>query len=166
MKISGKRRNYSNATGRVAEVRFIRAAKKKGLTVSKSSRNDDMHKHVDYWVALSETKEWGVDVKGNNLPDEIWCEFKNVSGNPGWMYGGSAIIAFDMPEEGGFSIVSREELASFCETNVSDEFVSSKEDAYLKKYTRKDRQDVITILKLHDLKSLNSYRVWLYDDRY
>ena len=82
------------------------------------------------------------------------------------MYGGATIIAFDMPEEGGFAIVDREELAFFCEKHVSNEVVTDKRQAYLKKYTRKDRMDVITILKLHDLKSLMSYRVWDYDQRY
>jgi hypothetical protein len=111
--MNNSRRRYSNATGRVAEVRF-----------------------------------------------------KNVQGKPGWMYGGATIIAFDMPEEGGFAIVDREELAFFCEKHVSSEVVTDKRQAYLKKYTRKDRQDVITILKLHDLKSLMSYRVWEYDKAY
>lgn len=165
-KISNKRRNYSSSTGRVAEIRFIRAARHKGLLVTKSNHTEDRHEHIDYWLALSNQKKWGVDVKGNNLPDEIWCEFKNVAGNPGWMYGGAAIIAFDMPEEGGFSIVSREELAFFCESHVKDEYVDDKKDAYLKKYTREGRQDVITKLKLHDIKSLVSYRVWLYDKDY
>lgn len=151
----------------MAEVRFLRSARAKGLFVTKSSRNEDMHQHIDYWLAMSESgSRWGVDVKGNNLPDEIWCEFKNVAGNPGWMYGGATIIAFDMPEEGGFSIVDREELALFCEKHVKDEAVTNKKDAYLKKYTRKDRQDVITILKLHDIKTLVSYRVWDYDQNY
>ena len=73
-----------------------------------------MHSHIDYWLAMNpDGKKWGVDVKGNNLPDEIWVEFKNVRGNDGWLYGGATIIAFDMPEEGGFSIVDREELAFF-----------------------------------------------------
>jgi hypothetical protein len=151
----------------MAEVRFQRSARAKGLFVTKSSRNEDMHQHIDYWLAMSESgSKWGVDVKGNNLPDEIWCEFKNVAGNPGWMYGGATIIAFDMPEEGGFSIVDREELALFCEKNVKDEAVTDKKNAYLKRYTRKDRQDVITILKLHDIKTLVSYRVWEYDQNY
>jgi hypothetical protein len=151
----------------MAEVRFQRSARAKGLFVTKSSRNEDMHQHIDYWLAMSESgSKWGVDVKGNNLPDEIWCEFKNVAGNPGWMYGGATIIAFDMPEEGGFSIVDREELALFCEKHVKDEAVTNKKDAYLKRYTRKDRQDVITILKLHDIKTLLSYRVWDYDQKY
>tara|TARA_Y100000114_G_scaffold155773_1_gene180822 strand:+ start:2617 stop:3120 length:504 start_codon:yes stop_codon:yes gene_type:complete len=167
MTISSKRRAYSGSTGRVAEVRFVRCARNKGLMVSKSSHTEDRHSHIDYWLAMkADGTRWGVDVKGNNLPDEIWCEFKNVAGNPGWMYGGATIIAFDMPEEGGFSIVDRQELAFFCEKHVSDEVVTKKENAYLKKYTRKDRQDVITRLKLHDLKTLISYRVWEYDQRY
>jgi len=151
----------------MAEVRFIRAARNKGLLVTKSSHTEDIHQHIDYWLAMNhDGRKWGVDVKGNNLPDEIWVEFKNVRGNDGWLYGGATIIAFDMPEEGGFAIVDREELAFFCEKHVRDEKVTKKSEAYLRKYTRKDRQDVISVLKLHDLKSLMSYRVWEYDQKY
>jgi hypothetical protein len=151
----------------MAEVRFLRAARNKGLLVTKSSHTEDRHQHIDYWLAMSnDGTKWGVDVKGNNLPDEIWVEFKNVQGKPGWMYGGAAIIAFDMPEEGGFAIVDRQELAFFCEKNVLDEAVTDKRQAYRKKYTRKDRQDVISILRLYDLQSLVSYRVWEYDKNY
>ena len=164
--ISQNRRKYSSATGRVAEVRFIRAAEKLGFQVTKGSRKDDMHLHIDYWLAHSGSSTWGVDVKGNNLPDEIWCEFKNVAGNPGWMYGGAEIIAFDMPEEGGFSVVDRVELKDYCEKTVEDVFVSNKKDAYKKKYTRKDRADVITRLNLLDIKLLDSYRVWDYSKEF
>ena len=164
--VSQSRRKYSSATGRVAEVRFIRAAEQLGFQVTKGTRKDDMHLHVDYWIAHGDSKKWGVDVKGNNLPDEIWCEFKNVQGNPGWMYGGSNIIAFDLPEEGGFSIVNTRELKEYCETNVSDEMVDHKSKAYKKMYSRKDRDDVITKLKLSDLKTLLSYRVWKYFSDY
>lgn len=164
--ISQSRRNYSSATGRVAEVRFIRAAEKLNFQVTKGSRRDDIELHIDYWLQHRGESVWGVDVKGNNLPDEIWCEFKNVAGNPGWMYGGAAIIAFDMPEEGGFSVVSRQELAEYCEKVVEDVFVDHKRDAYKKKYTRKDRADVITKLNLLDIKLLDSYRVWEYFDDY
>ena len=157
----------SFSIGRMSEARFVRAAERLGLTVEKSTPQEDMHDHIDYWLAVErDGSRWGVDVKGNNMPDEIGCEFKNVRGKPGWMYGGASIIAFDMPEEGGFSIVDREELAFFCEKHVRDEKVTDKQNAYLKRYTRKDREDVISILKLHDLKSLMSYRVWEYDQRY
>ena len=161
-----ERTRYSSATGRVAEIRFLRAARNRGLLVKKSSHTEDMHDHVDYWLALKDGGRWGVDVKGNNLPDEIWIEFKNVSGEKGWLYGGAFLIAFDMPEEGGFAIVDRHELAFFCEKHVKNEVVSNKRDAYLKKYTRKNRGDSITMLKLHDIKTLVSYRVWEYDKNY
>lgn len=166
MKVGAKRKAYSSSTGRVAEVRFVRAARKKGLLVTKSSHTEDRHEHIDYWLAMDNESRWGVDVKGNNLPDEIWVEFKNVAGKRGWLYGGASIIAFDMPEEGGFSIVDRQELALFCEKHVKDEVVKDRKNAYLKKYTRRDRQDVISILKLNDIKTLKSYRVWEYDKEY
>jgi hypothetical protein len=159
------RRSYSNSTGRMAEVRFKRAAEKLGFKVMRAKPKEDMHQHIDYWLLYSDRKH-AVDVKGNNLPDEIWCEFKNVRGNPGWMYGNAHIIAFDMPEEGGFVIVDRQELAFWCEKHVKDEVVTDKRDAYLKKYTRRDRQDVITKLNLRDLNLLQSYRVWPYETDY
>jgi hypothetical protein len=82
------------------------------------------------------------------------------------MYGNAHIIAFDMPEEGGFSVVDRQELAFWCEKHVKDEVVKDKKDAHLKKYTRRDRQDVITRLNLEDIKMLQSYRVWPYETDY
>ncbi len=89
-----------------------------------------------------------------------------MQGKHGWMYVGATIIAFDMPEEGGFCIVNRDELRTWCEDKVSDEKVSNKTDAYLKKYTRKDRLDEITKVNLKDIKQLESYRVWRYDKNY
>ena len=167
MNIKPSRSEYQSSTGRVAEIRFLRAARNKGLLVTKSSHTEDIHEHIDYWLAMSPTgKRWGVDVKGNNLPDQIWCEFQNVRGDKGWLYGGATIIAFDMPEEGGFAIVDRQELAFFCEKHVSDETVTKYKNAYLKRYTREGKKDVISLLKLHDIKTLVSYRVWEYDRKY
>lgn len=161
-----KRRAYSNTTGRMAEERFKRAAETMGMTVEKSSRDEDINGHVDYWLSLEGNGRWGVDVKGNNLPDEIWVEFSNVNGNPGWMYGDAYVIAFDMPEEGGFCVVDREDLLEYCENNVSKSRVYDKAKAYKKRYTRKDRDDVISLLHLKDLKSLITYRVWKYKTKY
>ena len=166
VKISNARRSFSMKTGRDAEIRFKRAAEALGLEVTKSTRQEDKELHVDYWMALDGKGHWGVDVKGNNRPDEIWCEFKNVGGNLGWMYGEATVIAFDMPEAGGFCIVNRGELATYCEENVSDEAVTHKRNDYKNKYTRKDRKDVITILHLSDIQTLDSYRVWEYFNDY
>ena len=106
-------------------------------------------------------------MKGNNLPDEIWVELMNVSGNPGWLYGGAKIIAFDMPEEGGFSIVDRVDLLHYTEAELVDAtIVANKRDAYKQKYRRKDRLDLITKLNLHDLRVLDTYRVWRYSKEF
>ena len=115
-KVSKSRRAYSGATGRMAEVRFVRAARNKGLLVTKSSHTEDIHQHIDYWLAMNaDGNRWGVDVKGNNLPDEIWVEFKNVRGNDGWLYGGASIIAFDMPEDCYFEV-----SVFFCRKTTTD----------------------------------------------
>ena len=156
------RRKYSSTTGRVAEARFERAAESLGLKVVKSQKSQDRHMHVDYWLSHENGSNHGVDVKGNNLPDEIWCEFQNVNGNPGWMYGHAKIIAFDMPEAGGFCIVNPKDLQRYCENNVEDVIVTEKSQAYRKKYQRNGRQDLITRLQLSDLKRIGSYRVWDY----
>tara|TARA_S200002703_G_scaffold23811_1_gene20680 strand:- start:3359 stop:3850 length:492 start_codon:yes stop_codon:yes gene_type:complete len=160
--ISPERRSYSMAAGRHAERRFVDACEKLGMTVTKSTQQEDRFDHVDFWLGYNGRPCGGVDVKGNNLPDEIWCEFKNISGNKGWMYGKAAVIAFDMPEEGGFCIVDRQQLADYCERETSEEQVKNKRDAYKKRYTRKDRKDCITKLHLKDLKEIESYRVWPY----
>lgn len=159
--ISRRRRDYSSTTGRVSEVRFKRAAEALGFDVAKSSKGSDIHHHIDFHMTMG-NKTWSVDVKGNNLPDEIWCEFKNVHGRDGWMRGRASIIAFEMPEEGGFCVVNRDKLLEWCNENISDVLVDSKDMAYKKKYTRANRKDVVTKIYLDDLRSIESFRVWKY----
>ena len=136
--VSRKRHKQSWRDGNIAATRYKRACP----DARKSNEYEDINLHVDFWHG-----DKGVDVKGNNLPDEIWVEFKNVRGKDGGLYGGARILAFDMPEEGGFSIVDRQQLAFFCEKHVRNEKVTDKRNAYLKRYTRKDREDVISKLK-------------------
>jgi len=161
MKLSEKRMDYSLSTGRVAEVRFRRACEHMGLLVKKASRETDMKHHIDFFMSQGD-KTWSADVKGNNLPDEIYCEFINVRGDKGWMQGAANVIAFDMPEVGGFCIVKRMELLEWCNRNVEDVFVTHRRDAYRKKYTRPGRRDVITKIHIEDLISMDSYRVLKY----
>ena len=78
----------------------MRAAEALGLQVQKSSRNEDINDHVDYWLAYNSVSRWGVDVKGNTLPDAIWVELRNVHGKPGWLPGGATIVAVERPEDG------------------------------------------------------------------
>lgn len=161
MNLSQERINYSRSTGRVSEVRFRRACEYLGLYVKKASKQIDMKHHIDFFMSKGD-KTWSADVKGNNLPDEIYCEFINVRGDKGWMQGAANVIAFEMPEAGGFCIVKRIELLEWCNENVEDVFVDDKRHAYRKKYTRPGRRDVITMIHLEDLMTMDSYRVWKY----
>lgn len=129
--------------------------------VRKATSKEDMFMHIDYWH-----EDRGVDVKGNNLPDEIWIEFKNVRGNHGWLFGEATTIAFDMPELTGFVVVDRLELADYCKQNVDFSCKVPRSQAYKKVYQRDGRKDMITKLCLQDLQTLDSYRVIEYCQTY
>ena len=148
--VSIGRRKRSWRNGNIAATRYERCFP----DARKSSTQEDIHMHVDYWH-----DDVGVDVKGNNLPDEIWVEMKNVKGNPGWVFGEATFIAFDMPEVHGFVFVARQELQDYCKINVDFSMLVSKADAYKRCYQRKDRKDLITKLVLQDLQELPSYRI-------
>ena len=60
--VSKGRLRRSWRDGGVSATRYERACP----DAVKSSRDEDIKMHVDYWHG-----EDGVDVKGNNLPDEI-----------------------------------------------------------------------------------------------
>lgn len=152
-----QRRIRSWRDGSLAALRYERKYPK----ARKATRSEDIYMHVDYWHG-----DIGVDVKGNNLPDEIWVELKNVRGEPGWVFGQATYIAFDMPEVCGFVFVEREELKQYCKQNVDFSQYVEKNDAYKKCYRRKDRKDIITLLALSDLQDMDSYQVVNYCTTY
>lgn len=156
--ISKARRKQSWRDGGVSATRYDRAFK----DVRKSTREEDIELHVDFWHGND-----GVDVKGNNLPDEVWVEFRNVNGDLGWLLGKAKWIAFEMCEVGGFIRVEREELLQWCLKNVDfNEYVLLKEDAYRKIYQRIGREDKITKLAIHDLRELKSCEIIEYNMSY
>jgi len=148
--VSVDRWKTSRRDGAVAATRYERC----NPGIRKSTREEDIHMHIDYW-----DDDQGVDVKGNNLPDEIWIEFKNVRGAHGWLFGEAKSIAFDMPELAAFVVVDREELKDYCKVNVDFHGTVAKKDAYKRCYSRRDREDLITMLVLEDLQQLESYNV-------
>jgi len=163
--VTQRRRDYSNRQGNESARLFVDACRAIGYEARKSTREEDMYDHIDYWVKRknhrNEDIESGVDVKGGNHPHCVWVEFKNVIGKKGWMYGEAEFIAFEMPEENGFVVVRRKELADYAELVVEKTFVP-KAEAYRKLYQRAGRQDVISLLYLDDLKELKSYKALRY----
>ena len=159
--VSRGRWNYSRKEGTRSEDRFVSACEARGYTTKKSTREEDINLHIDYYVDRGQREAVSVDVKGGNHPHTIWVEFKNVRGNAGWMYGKADWIAFELPEVGGFAMVLRSELATLAEEIVEPVFVS-KQAADRKLYQRKDRKDVISRLWLEDIQQCESYNILKY----
>jgi len=152
--------------GQSGEDRFAAAVADAGYEIRKASFNENVYKHIDFYVDSS-NGTFAVDVKaqkrasrGSKAYDNkyTWIEFKNVQGRKGWLYGEADKIAFEGPN--GFSIVSREELVTLCESLVDREaFVSSAGRAINKVYTRNGRKDVISRIETSQIESLPSCRL-------
>ena len=143
---------YTNST----ENNFHTEAEKRGYIVNKSSPSQDMYDHIDFYIEKN-GKPFSVDVKGrkktarrNNSFDNVytWVEFKNVRGNPGWLYGQADCIVFEREKD--YLLMNRQPLLNFCMDKVEDVYVDTPAEAIYKYYTRKTRKDVISRIKLSD----------------
>lgn len=147
-KISKGRWATSFKTGKQAEKVFSELMAKKGLEVVKSNRNDDIHKHIDFYV-----DGVGFDVKGNRHLDCIWLEIQNVRGKDGWLKGKAKFIAFDIKELNCFCFYRRTDLLKY--VMQFKETTTYKTD-YLKWYSRSKwgRDDKIIKVKHEHIKHL------------
>ena len=146
--------------GWITENNFRKEAESKNYLVTKSTRNDDMHKHIDFHLKKN-GQSFSVDVKSRKkasrsnakFDDEYtWVEFENVRGNRGWLYGDADYIVFEQEDE--YIFINRAKLLKFCLNAVSDKYVNNSTQAIYKKYQRFGRKDVISRIKLsHALES-------------
>ena len=92
------------------------------------------------------------------LLELIWIEFMNVSGKAGWLYGKADCICFQCKD--GFLFVGRKKLAEKCEQLVGykkEEITlenSGPKKGMYKLCTRKNRKDIITMIKKEDVLSI------------
>jgi len=150
-----KRNQVQIDAGKKAEQRFKKMMEARGVKVEKSTDEEDMKKHIDYYIS-SDEYESSVDVKcmksisrKNPKPQDkyIWVEFMNVGGEPGWLYGEAQFIAFETKD--GFAMVDREKLIRYCDSVVDKtQSVSEPEDAVNKVYRRSGNKDSMTLLEL------------------
>jgi uncharacterized protein (UPF0335 family) len=151
----------SKRLGNLSESRFEKLCALQSWSCTKSSREDDMFKHIDYYVTTG-SEEIAVDVKHSRNIEQIWIELKNVRGNIGWLYGEATHICFDVPLVSKMVVVERLDLATYIAENCKKEFVK-RDEAYLKLYTRQGRADILTFIKLHDLFYLSSFKIYRYE---
>lgn len=143
-----------------SEQKFLQSCRNKNFTVQQSSKLEDIHEHWDFKVNNST-----VDVKALKRinrsdsmfsTDYTWVELQNVRGNTGWLFGDADYIAFEQLNH--FLIVKKSDLIGFCEKNIKDQFVDRASQAIYKKYQRKNRQDIISLISLKDL--VSDVKVW------
>lgn len=145
--------------GLEVEQKFKELAENKGFTVLKSSREDDIKKHIDFTMT-NKIYSKTIDVKGmrkisrsdNEVQDDwLWIEIHGVNKtNKGWLYGGKAdLIGFQTKTN--FILVERLDLLKLIPHLVKKEYVKSPNEAKYMLYKRKDRFDIITMINIRDL---------------
>ena len=111
-----------------AEDRFKNLMLSRGNDIVKSTPNQDMHLHIDFYV-----NGQGVDVKGNKKSNDIWLEIQNVFGGKGWLYGNAEWIVYDLIDLNSFYVYKRIDLLYFV-SKIREE-TNDRYD-YLKIYNR------------------------------
>ena len=153
--------------GMDAEEKFKLLAESKGYTVYKTRKNVDRLGKYDFFIEKNNTR-YKIEVKGRKkskrqhlefMTDEIWVEFQNGDGYPGWLYGQSDFIA-QRTEEGTFLLIKREYLKDLSEKLIDrSTFVNNANQALHKAYKRFQRNDIIGKLLLSDL-DYRRVKVW------
>ena len=157
-------------SGENAESTFEQIALKKNLKIKKATIKQQLS-HIDFILTDKANKNFLIDIKSRKRisrsaesfsDDLVWIEFKNVAGNQGWLYGASDFIAFE--REMDFIIVPRKSLVLLCERIVSNIRVDKSKDCLYKKYSRKDRKDELSLIKMDDILKNIKVSIWEKND--
>ena len=148
--------------GQTVENNFSSLLIKRDPNFRKSSLQEQ-YQHIDYFTNFGT-----IDVKakkriargdGKTQDDFVWLEFKNVGGGTGWLCGKTDIIAFEREKD--FILVKRKDLLKMayakCDLNKN---VNSSKDALYKGYSRKGRNDLISIVKMIDILEIH-HKIWI-----
>ena len=153
-------------SGEKAEDLFEKIALGKNLKVQKATAKQQIS-HIDFILTNGKNQSFFFDIKARKKisrtsdsysDDLVWIEFKNVAGNQGWLYGASDYIVFE--RENDFVIVPRGNLVSLCERLVSNVTVDKSKDCLYKKYSRKDRRDELSLIKMKDITENIKVSIW------
>jgi hypothetical protein len=152
---SSKHLIKSQNIGDNGQRRYYESCKVAKINIKKTSREKDMG-HVDFIINGNQT----VDVKGikdSHKQGMVVLEIKNVQGKDGWCSEiGPEWIAFDF---GAFFLHAKtknliEVVKQKC--NLKKKVTKAMESLYCG-YTRRDRQDLITMIKLSDILETKDY---------
>lgn len=138
-----------------------------GGEVERSTKYEDINKHVDFWWDSPRKGRIGIDVKGvkknsrsdNTNDDTIhWLELDNVQGKNGWLKGNAEYIAFRTFTN--ILFVKRDRLLSFTlECVKNKDVVNYNPNECYVPYRRKGRLDLIVKVKTSDLLKLADFAI-------
>lgn len=148
--------------GNEAEILFSDlVSQQKGFDIETATQEED-YKHIDFWVTAPDGTRFSVDVKARKRigagdqkqqDDQIWLELRNVKGDYGWLFSDVDVIAFEF--EHAFFMVQRKKLAKWVIENVdANDTVDLAHQALMKVYSRKDRDDKLTLVQSYWIKAL------------
>ena len=149
--VSKSRYEYSFKEGRKAENAFKKLMDSRGNICIKSSKEEDMYDHIDFWL-----NEVPIDVKGNRHLNCIWLELVNVHGKKGWLQGKSKYIVFDIVELTSFCFFETQKLYKWAK---QIERKAKNKSEFNALYTRKNRKDVLIKVKYETIKNLETYKI-------
>lgn len=138
-----------------------------GGKCEKSSKNEDMYDHIDFWWDSPKRGRIGIDVKGikkhnrkdSEVDDSIhWIEMMNVRGNLGWVYGKAEYIAFRTLKK--ILFVKLTTLQKFAEDKIKGKELVHKNptECYIP-YQRWQRQDMVFKCPTTDLEKLAEFSI-------
>lgn len=136
-----------------------------GGTCTKSTKEDDMFKHIDFWWDSPKKGVIGIDVKGikkkhrkdKYVDDTIhWVEIQNVRGNKGWIYCEATYIAFRTLTQ--IIFVKTSTLRDWSEKKVcGKELVHNNPKYCYIPYQRYQRNDIVYKIPTNDLINLSDF---------
>jgi hypothetical protein len=135
---------------KIVEEKFAEFIKKYGET-SSSTRSEDINEHWDVKLDVKFDVKALKKIKRSDLyPDENihWVELRNVNGDKGWLYGDADYFVFETDDY--WLVVEKEKLQKFISEKCKEK-IKTEEPALYKFYTRKDRKDVVALVKTIDL---------------
>ena len=143
--------------GNTAEKNFTDILSGHGYIVSDSTINENKFAHIDKKIT-KDGKTYTVDVKSlkHRFKAHGWilAEFVGKYNSPGWMYGKSDLISFELNQD-EILLVSRLEFVKLVESLVKDEYVKFVEQTLYKK-CRRDQGDVYGHITYDDLKTIKT----------
>jgi|15BtaG_2_1085339.scaffolds.fasta_scaffold03978_5 hypothetical protein len=147
--------NHAQAlNGLQTESNFANFIRSLGFNPHKVGSAYDIYHHFDLNISADvEIKGRKAMSRGSELQDDYhWIELQGVR-DDGWLYNSHAdVIAFETNDT--WIMVRPSDLIQYTQRFVEHESVERPQEAIHKIYTRRNRNDIITLVPTSDLRSI------------